>query len=124
MASAIARWVQNLFYLFLNLLAGISAMASLIRRFSTRIKFLEETRAPVIKDGANPHGPMFEKDLDELLELVVDSPSAFTGILVSLARLAIPHIYLHFNKPALYDAVMNSQGIDDRKLLVSVHVSQ
>ena len=99
-------------------------MASLIRRFSTRIKFLEETRAPVIKDGANPHSPMFEKDFDELLELVVDSPSAFIGILVSLARLAIPHIYLRLNKPALYDAVINSQGIDDRKLLVSDRISQ
>ncbi|CAA7270854.1 unnamed protein product [Cyclocybe aegerita] len=75
---------------------------SLMRRFSKRIDYFNDSRAPLDTDGAIPVTRSLEKTLDAVID--------------QLHRPAISTSDL----PAIWDAIrnMNSVGLDDRKLLL------
>jgi len=51
-------------------------MSTLFRRFSQRIDYIKESRAPLNTDGARPQSGVFEKGVTELFDSL--SNPAFT----------------------------------------------
>ncbi|KAF8154674.1 heme peroxidase [Crassisporium funariophilum] len=79
-------------------------MSTLIRRFSQRIDYFKETRAPLHTEGGRPQTGTVEKRVMEIQDLV-ENPA------ITLKDL-----------PAFWDALknMNGVGLDDRKLLANI----